>query len=114
MSEPGPDPAPADVDGSARGRRRLPGGARGDAIAVLGTSLALGLLGGVLWWLLTEPAMFTVGEKGSLGMKYTDRTPALVARTVPAHHPKTAAARVGGAARRILNALMRSLATPHV
>ena len=68
MSEPGPDPAPADVDGSARGRRRLPGGARGDAIAVLGTSLALGLLGGVLWWLLTEPAMFTVGEKGSLGM----------------------------------------------
>jgi hypothetical protein len=35
---------------------------------VLGTSLVLGLVGGVLWWLLTEPALFTVGEGGTLGM----------------------------------------------
>jgi len=37
-------------------------------IAVLGTSLVLGLVGGVLWWLLTEPALFTVGEEATLGM----------------------------------------------
>jgi hypothetical protein len=30
--------------------------------------LVLGLVGGVLWWLLTEPALFTVGEGGTLGM----------------------------------------------
>jgi len=40
----------------------------------------------------------------------TDRTPALAARSA---QPKPAVARVG-TARRILNALMRSLATPHV
>ena len=68
MSLPGPDPAHADAEGSAARSLRLPGGPRGDAIAVLGTSLVLGLLGGVLWWLLTEPALFTVGEKGTLGM----------------------------------------------
>lgn len=67
MSEPVPDPVTTDGQGSAP-RRRLPGGARGDAIAVLGTSLVLGLVGGVLWWLLTEPAVFTVGEEGTLGM----------------------------------------------
>jgi hypothetical protein len=44
----------------------------------------------------------------------TDRMPALAARPArPATSPKVAA-RVGAAARRILNALMRSLATPHV
>lgn len=68
MSAPGPDPAaPAEHQPASRGRR-LPGGVRGDAIAVLGVSLLLGLLGGVLWWLLTEPALFTVGEAGELGM----------------------------------------------
>jgi hypothetical protein len=46
----------------------------------------------------------------------TDRVPALSAAktSAPAGTPKSAAARVGGAARRLLNALMRSLATPHV
>lgn len=43
-------------------------GPRGDVVAVLGTSAVLGLVGGVLWWLLTEPALFTVGSKGTLGM----------------------------------------------
>lgn len=67
MTEPAPDPAPA-AAGSAPGSRLLGRGARGDVVAVLGISLVLGLLGGVLWWLLTEPALFTVGEGGSLGM----------------------------------------------
>ena len=67
MSAPGPDPA-TEADGSGARRRGLPSGARGDAIAVLGTSLVLGLVGGVLWWLLTEPALFEVGEQGALGM----------------------------------------------
>ncbi|MCI0701820.1 MAG: hypothetical protein L0241_12120 [Planctomycetia bacterium] len=46
----------------------------------------------------------------------TDRTAALVAtRTAgSARQLKSASARVGSAAKRLLNALMRSLATPHV
>jgi len=46
----------------------------------------------------------------------TDRLPALpVAKTSAAvNSPKAAVARFGGAAKRLLNALMRSLATPHV
>jgi hypothetical protein len=45
----------------------------------------------------------------------TDRTPALSVNrpTSPAVASKPAVARFSGAARRILNALMRSLATPH-
>ena len=68
MSKPGPDPAPARIDGSARWRRLLGRGPGADAVAVLGTSLVLGLVGAVLWWVLTEPALFTVGEAGTLGM----------------------------------------------
>lgn len=59
---------PPDSPETRRDWRRLPAGPRGDAIAVLGTSLVLGLVGGLLWWLLTEPALFTVGEGGTLGM----------------------------------------------
>jgi hypothetical protein len=46
----------------------------------------------------------------------TDRLPALaVARpATPVALLKPAATRIGGAARRILNALMRSLASPHI
>lgn len=40
----------------------------------------------------------------------SDRTPALV----PTLRPKTVVVRVGGATRRLLSALMRSLAAPHV
>lgn len=66
MTEPAPDPAPAGADGP---RSWTPSpGPGGDAVAVLGVSLVLGLLGGVLWWLLSEPALFTVGEEGTLGM----------------------------------------------
>ena len=67
MSEQLPSSATTEAHGTAP-RRRLPDSPRGDAIAILGTSLVLGLVGGVLWWLLTEPAMFTVGEGGTLGM----------------------------------------------
>lgn len=44
----------------------------------------------------------------------TDRTPALTVSTRPARQPKSSAARLGHAARRLLNSLMRSLASPHV
>jgi hypothetical protein len=45
----------------------------------------------------------------------TDRTPALAAsRTGSVRLPKSSVARVGSAARRLLNSLMRSLATPHI
>lgn len=46
----------------------------------------------------------------------TDRMPVLTINR-PAGTtttPKTSATRIGGTARRILNALMRSLATPHI
>lgn len=68
MTEPGPDPAPTETEGSARWGRLMGRGPRGDVVAVLGTSLVLGLVGGVLWWVLTEPALFTVGKAGTLGM----------------------------------------------
>jgi hypothetical protein len=44
----------------------------------------------------------------------TDRTPALPARASSALRRKSSAARFGTAARRLLNTLMRSLASPHV
>ncbi len=46
----------------------------------------------------------------------SDRTPSLnTVRSINAtRQPKSAAARIGGAAKRFLTALMRSLATPHV
>jgi hypothetical protein len=46
----------------------------------------------------------------------TDRTAALTTTRpgTSAAFSKSAATRVGGAARRLLNALMRSLATPHI
>jgi hypothetical protein len=46
----------------------------------------------------------------------TDRIPTMPATktSTTAQVPKSAVARFGGAARRLLNALMRSLATPHV
>jgi hypothetical protein len=45
---------------------RPPGGrapAR-DAVAVLGTFLVLGVLSGVVWWVLVEPARYTKGRGG--------------------------------------------------
>ena len=45
----------------------------------------------------------------------TDRNVALTgSRSNGIANPKSASARVGGTARRLLSALMRSLATPHI
>ncbi len=49
-------------------RRTRPPGALDDLVAVLGVYLALGLLAGVVWWALYDPALFTKGEGGGLGM----------------------------------------------
>ena len=56
------DAVPQDIR-SARGRL-----AARDTAAVLGVYLALGVVCGVLWWLLVDPATFTkVGDGGSMG-----------------------------------------------
>jgi hypothetical protein len=47
---------------------RLGRGAAADVVVVLGTFLGLGLLCGVLWWLLVEPAEYAVGPAGDLTM----------------------------------------------
>ena len=66
------DPAPAAVwaapqqpteDASgARSGRRL----RGDAAVVIAIFLVLGLAGGVLWWLLVDPAAYTKTRDGGV------------------------------------------------
>jgi hypothetical protein len=48
--------------------RRLGRGAAADVVVILGTSLVAGLLCGVLWWLLVEPAEYTRGPAGGLTM----------------------------------------------
>jgi hypothetical protein len=45
-------------------RSRLGHEALCDTAAVLGTFLVLGVVGGLLWWLLVEPAEFTVTRRG--------------------------------------------------
>ena len=71
---PGPGNATADrpTGGSAgtTGSHGPPhaSGRLADAVAVLGVYLALGVVTGVLWWLLVEPAVFVVGPDGGLGM----------------------------------------------
>lgn len=62
-----PDAPPgASADSAERAGR--PGPAAADAAAVLGSYLALGLVAGVLWWLVVDPARFVLGENGGLGM----------------------------------------------
>lgn len=39
-----------------------------DAAWVLGTFVVLGILGGLVWWLLVDPAMFTKARNGGLAM----------------------------------------------
>lgn len=46
-------------------RRPSEEGARADVLAVLGTFVLLGLAGGVLWWLLVDPARYTVAAEGA-------------------------------------------------
>ena len=62
--------APAELAGSEPGRPR--GGALdgplGDLVVVLGTFAVLGVLAGIAWWLLVDPAEFTkLRAGGSMG-----------------------------------------------
>jgi hypothetical protein len=43
-------------------------GLAADAVAVLGVYVALGVLTAVVWWLLYDPALYTKGPDGGLGM----------------------------------------------
>lgn len=56
---------PGEPDDRPAGRRP---GALDDLLAVLGVYVVLGLVGAVLWWAFYDPAMFTKGEGGGLGM----------------------------------------------
>jgi hypothetical protein len=58
----------------------------------------------------------TATQKTTRTADSTDRMPALAAARPgsPVGFLKPATARISGAARRILNALMRSLASPHI
>jgi hypothetical protein len=67
------DPAPAavwaapqqptdDASGAPRSRGKL----SGDGAVVIGTFLVLGLVAGVLWWLLVDPAAYTKTRDGGV------------------------------------------------
>ncbi len=49
-------------------RRRLRQGPGADVVVVLGTFLLLGVVCGVLWWLLVDPAAFTRSARGGAAM----------------------------------------------
>jgi hypothetical protein len=51
-----------DASGAPRSRGRL----RGDGAVVIGIFLVLGLVGGVLWWLLVDPAAYTKTRDGGV------------------------------------------------
>ncbi len=50
----------------ATGRARTLGGVRGDVLVVLGGLLLLGVVCGVLWWLLVDPAAYTKTRRGGV------------------------------------------------
>lgn len=62
MSRPAPG-AGAGAAGPAPSVRRH-AGAAADVAAVLGTLLVLGVVCGVVWWVLVDPAVFTAGRRG--------------------------------------------------
>ncbi|QNN53075.1 hypothetical protein [Nocardioides mesophilus] len=76
MSHDGPGAAPVDAgtqvaaatDGGGSRATSAAGPAGRDLVAVLGTSLLLGVVAAVLWWLLVDPAEFTRTAAGGLGM----------------------------------------------
>jgi len=59
---PSPDP------GAPTGTTTTPQVLRRDVAAVLGSYLVLGIVGGILWWLLVDPAEFTKADNGALAM----------------------------------------------
>lgn len=64
------EPAGPDVSGRGGGARS--GGALPDVVAVLGTYVALGVVAGLLWWALYDPAEFTVVRRGGVTMGEVD------------------------------------------
>ena len=68
MSEPAPAAVwaapqqPTDDASGVRSRRKL----SGDGAVVIGIFLVLGLAGGVLWWLLVDPAAYTKTRDGGV------------------------------------------------
>ena len=66
------DPAPAAVWATQQqptddaSGARSGGSLRGDAVVVIGILLVLGLAGGVLWWLLVDPAAYTKTRDGGV------------------------------------------------
>jgi len=66
------DPAPAAVWATQQqptddaSGARSGGSLRGDAAVVIGILLVLGLAGGVLWWLLVDPAAYTKTRDGGV------------------------------------------------
>jgi hypothetical protein len=67
VSEQVSDP-PAELTDPRPGPRRSGAGALADVLVVLGAFLVLGLLAGVAWWLLVDPAYFTkLAAGGSMG-----------------------------------------------
>jgi len=59
--------------------------------------------------------MTTFASSKTRGTDSTDRTPALsTVKTASTSQRKSPTARFGGAAKRLLNTLMRSLASPHI
>jgi hypothetical protein len=69
MSEPAPAAvwaAPQQPTDDASGAPRSRGRLRGDGAVVIGIFLVLGLVGGVLWWLLVDPAAYTKTRDGGV------------------------------------------------
>ena len=65
-STPSTPSTPSSADGP--GSRASRSGPAEDLVAVLGTYLVLGVVGAVLWWLLCDPATFTVTSEGGVAM----------------------------------------------
>lgn len=64
----GGPPVPGAGDDRRRPSGRLGEGPLADCLVVLGSYLALGVVCGVLWWLVVDPAVFTkVDDGGSMG-----------------------------------------------
>lgn len=62
------DPVDSRTEDRREARRTWAPGVLDDLVAVLGVYLAVGVVAGIVWWALYDPALFTKGEGGALGM----------------------------------------------